>query len=281
VGYCQGLNFVAGVLLLHGDEASAFALLCLLCAELLPGYHTPAMRGLHAAQDVVTAALRLYLPTRHARLVQAQVPVREHSTQWLLCLYINVLPLASALRLWDLLFDEVRCQGRNPARQLVTLRPRPSPDSPGLTCSPLHSAQGAAVLLRAPAAILAVQGAARGGGQEAARGGGQEADREATQGAAQGHTQAATKTSLLRFTKPAKALAASAAAQGAAQEVARPATDDGSDRSEGCEVHAAFCAAFRLGGEPLIRAVLARLTDCKRGESVCRSASSGAKKDAT
>jgi hypothetical protein len=48
--------------------------------------------------------------------VQAQVPVREHSTQWLLCLYINVLPLASALRLWDLLFDEVRRQGRNPPR---------------------------------------------------------------------------------------------------------------------------------------------------------------------
>ena len=116
MGYCQGLNFVAAVLLLHGDEASAFALLCLLCAELLPGYHTPAMRGLYAAQDVVTAALRVYLPTRHARLVQAQVPVREHSTQWLLCLYINVLPLGSALRLWDLLFDEVRCQGRNPPR---------------------------------------------------------------------------------------------------------------------------------------------------------------------
>ena len=42
-----------------------------------------------------------------------------------------------------------------------------------------------------------------------------------------------------------------------AQEVALTATDDGSGRGEGCEVHAAFGAAFRLGGEPLIRAVLA------------------------
>lgn len=112
------------------------------------------------------------------------------------------------------------------------------------------SAQGAAVLLRAPTAILAVQEAAQGGGQEAAR--------EATQGVAQGPAQgAAKKTSLLRFTKPAKALAAAAAVQAAAQGVALPATDDGSDRSEGCEVHAAFGAAFRLDGEPLIRAVLA------------------------
>lgn len=111
------------------------------------------------------------------------------------------------------------------------------------------SAQGAAVLLRAPTAILAVQEAAQGGGQEAAR--------EATQGMAQGPAQGAAKTSLLRFTKPAKALAAAAAVQAAAQGVALPATDDGSDRSEGCEVHAAFGAAFRLDGEPLIRAVLA------------------------
>ena len=93
--------------------------------------------------------------------------------------------------------------------------------------------------------------------QEAAQGGGQETAQEATQAAAQGPAQGPAKTSMLRFTKPAKALAAAAAAQGAAQGVALPATDDGSDRSEGCEVHAAFGEAFRLGGEPLIRAVLA------------------------
>ena len=108
VGYCQGLNFIAAILLLHGDEATAFVLLCRLCGELLPGYHSPAMPGLHAGQDVLMEALRLCLPACHARLAQAQVPVREHSTHWLLCLYINVLPLASAMRLWDLLFAEVR-----------------------------------------------------------------------------------------------------------------------------------------------------------------------------
>ena len=87
---------------------SAFALLCLLCGELLPEYYSPAMPGLHAGQDVLMEALRLCLPSCHARLGQAQVPVREHSTHWLLCLYINVLPLCSAMRLWDLLFAEVR-----------------------------------------------------------------------------------------------------------------------------------------------------------------------------
>ena len=114
------------VLLLHGDEAAAFALLCALCGELLPGYHTPRMPGLHAGQAVLVEALRRRLPACHARLAHAEVPVREHSTRWLLCLYIDVLPLASAMRLWDLLF-----------------------------------AEGAAVLLRAPVAVLAVQEAAQ------------------------------------------------------------------------------------------------------------------------
>ena len=39
--------------------------------------------------------------------MRVQVPVREHTTHWLLCLYIGVLPLRSAMRLWDLLFAEV------------------------------------------------------------------------------------------------------------------------------------------------------------------------------
>ena len=55
IGYCQGLNFVAGLLLLHCDEADAFALLATLCSRLLPGFHTPEMEGLHAAQVSATA----------------------------------------------------------------------------------------------------------------------------------------------------------------------------------------------------------------------------------
>ena len=135
-------------------------------------------------------------------------------------------------------------------------------------------------MLRAPAAILAVQEAAQGVGQEVAR--------EGTPGVAQGAAQAAPKTSLLRFTKPAKALAAAAALQGAAQGVAQgaalPATDDGSDRSEGCEVHAAFGAAFRLGGEPLIRAVLApplvRIVTALMAESPAGDVAKRAKREA-
>ena len=59
VGYCQGLNFIAAILLLHGDEATAFVLLCRLCGELLPGYHSPAMPGLHAGQRKPFRALLL------------------------------------------------------------------------------------------------------------------------------------------------------------------------------------------------------------------------------
>ena len=124
VGYCQGLNFVAAIMLLHADEATAFALLCALSPPgvrydassgegrttrdrgLLPDYHTPGMGGLQRGQATLMRALEHAVPAVHGRLTQLGVPVAQYSTQWLLCLYIDVLPLETALRLWDLLFAE-------------------------------------------------------------------------------------------------------------------------------------------------------------------------------
>ena len=61
IGYCQGLNFLAAILLLHGDEACAFGILGRLCTTLLPQYHVPGMAGLHTAQTCVRV-LHLRLP---------------------------------------------------------------------------------------------------------------------------------------------------------------------------------------------------------------------------
>lgn len=104
VSYCQGLNFVAAVLLLHADEARAFAMLCTLCESVLPEYHTPAMQGLMSAQDTLLALVAHAAPRAHARLAAEGVPLREQTTAWLLCAFVEALPLEAALRVWDLLF---------------------------------------------------------------------------------------------------------------------------------------------------------------------------------
>ena len=104
VGYCQGLNFLCAVLLLHSDEAGAFALLSRLCSSLLPSYHTQCMRGLHAAQATLGEAMRRVTPRLHERLRAKRAPLLEQTTGWLLCAFLDSLPLEATLRLWDLLF---------------------------------------------------------------------------------------------------------------------------------------------------------------------------------
>jgi len=91
-------------MLLHGDEADAFALLSALCDCLMPGYHTPTMAGLHAGQQAFLSMLTEYVPRVARKLLANNVPVREQLTSWLLCCYIDALPLDATLRVWDLLF---------------------------------------------------------------------------------------------------------------------------------------------------------------------------------
>ena len=45
---------------------------------------------------------------RCARLSAAGVPIREQTTSWLLCAFIDALSLEATLRVWDILF----CDGQ-------------------------------------------------------------------------------------------------------------------------------------------------------------------------
>ena len=88
------------------NEATAFALLALLCGELLPAFYTPRMPGLHRAQDALMESLAVALPLCHRVFEEQAVPVRESSTGWLLCAFIDTLPLQVTLRVWDLFYLE-------------------------------------------------------------------------------------------------------------------------------------------------------------------------------
>ena len=55
-------------------------------------------------QAVVLRLIETSLPALHSRLLSEGVPVKEQTTHWLLCAFVDALPLDCALRLWDLLF---------------------------------------------------------------------------------------------------------------------------------------------------------------------------------
>lgn len=47
IGYCQSMNFLAGLLLLFASEESTFWLLSTIVEEVLPpDYYTPSMTGI-------------------------------------------------------------------------------------------------------------------------------------------------------------------------------------------------------------------------------------------
>ncbi|XP_066542245.1 growth hormone-regulated TBC protein 1b isoform X2 [Hoplias malabaricus] len=106
-GYCQGMNFIAGYLLIiTKDEEKSFWLMDALLGRILPDYYTPAMLGLKADQEVLGELVKSKVPTVWQTITQHNVTWTLLVSRWFICLYIDVLPMETVLRIWDCLFYE-------------------------------------------------------------------------------------------------------------------------------------------------------------------------------
>ncbi|KAL1497664.1 hypothetical protein ABEB36_008587 [Hypothenemus hampei] len=107
VGYCQGLSYVAGlILLVTKDEAASFWLLKTLIEQLLPKYYVRTMSGLITDLDVLNELVRKYEPLVQRHIQNIGMPWAMGTTKWFICLYADVLPTETVLRIWDSLFFE-------------------------------------------------------------------------------------------------------------------------------------------------------------------------------
>ncbi|KAG7279319.1 hypothetical protein CRUP_025137 [Coryphaenoides rupestris] len=107
VGYCQGMNFIAGLLLLITmDEEKSFWLLEALLGRILPDYYTPSMLGLKTDQEVLGELVRERVPGVWGVMTEHGVMWSLVVSRWFICLYIDVLPVETVLRIWDCLFYE-------------------------------------------------------------------------------------------------------------------------------------------------------------------------------
>lgn len=125
IGYCQSMNFIAGLLLLflNGDEEKAFILLNIVTTTHLPGTHGVALEGANIDIAVLMSCIKDSLPAIWARLddkggamapafpsVSAQAlrlpTVSLATTAWFMSLFVGTLPIESVLRVWDCLFFE-------------------------------------------------------------------------------------------------------------------------------------------------------------------------------
>ncbi|KAL7792112.1 hypothetical protein V8C37DRAFT_129077 [Trichoderma ceciliae] len=145
IGYCQSLNFIAGLLLLFVDtEEQAFWLLNVITHIYLPGTHEMSLEGSKVDLGVLMTELRDTMPAvwdkiggeldggeplarpmtsksmrkspltprlkrkdTHLALSSERLPpITLCMTAWFMSCYIGTLPIETTLRVWDVFFYE-------------------------------------------------------------------------------------------------------------------------------------------------------------------------------
>ncbi|KAI8053287.1 rab-GTPase-TBC domain-containing protein [Syncephalis plumigaleata] len=107
VGYCQGLGFLAGPLLMNMPEVDAFCTFVrLLDSFNLRTMFTPTMSGLHLRLHQLTRLIEMHLPVIHAHFMEHAIPTPLFASQWFLTIFAYNYPLPFVLRVWDVAMAE-------------------------------------------------------------------------------------------------------------------------------------------------------------------------------
>jgi hypothetical protein len=108
-GYCQGMAFVAGLILFFVPEEAAFQIFCRLLAETGPNlrrHYLPGLRGLKVELKTFEILLGKFLPNIKNHLeAQGAVPVL-YASQWFLSTFSCPFPVGFACRLIDVMLAE-------------------------------------------------------------------------------------------------------------------------------------------------------------------------------
>ncbi|CAK9221019.1 unnamed protein product [Sphagnum jensenii] len=108
VGYCQGMNFVAAMLLLvMKTEQDAFWMLAVLLENVLfNDCYAENLYGCHVEQRVFKDMFKKKFPRLAAHLDKIEFDVSLVTTEWFLCLFAKSLPSETTMRVWDVMFNE-------------------------------------------------------------------------------------------------------------------------------------------------------------------------------
>ncbi|KAI1143057.1 rab-GTPase-TBC domain-containing protein [Hypoxylon sp. FL0543] len=106
IGYCQGLAFLVGPLLMHMPDSQAFCVLVRLMEYYdLRSCFLPDLSGLHVRIYQFRELLRQNLPTLSIHLEELQVDP-AYVSQWFLSFFAVTCPLPMLFRIYDVIFAE-------------------------------------------------------------------------------------------------------------------------------------------------------------------------------
>ncbi|KAK6933293.1 Rab-GTPase-TBC domain [Dillenia turbinata] len=106
VGYCQAMNFFAGLLLLLMPEENAFWTLMGIIDDYFDGYYSEEMIESQVDQLAFEELVRERFPKLVNHLDYLGVQVAWVTGPWFLSIFMNMLPWESVLRVWDVLLFE-------------------------------------------------------------------------------------------------------------------------------------------------------------------------------
>ncbi|KAF9984041.1 hypothetical protein BGZ75_004401 [Mortierella antarctica] len=107
VGYCQGLGFLVGPLLMNMGEKEAFCVFVRLMETYdMRTMFTLNMEGLQLRLYQFSALLSEHLPMLHAHLSFHAIHAAMYASQWFLSLFAYTYPLPLVLRIYDVVFTE-------------------------------------------------------------------------------------------------------------------------------------------------------------------------------
>lgn len=105
VGYCQGLSFVAGVLLLHMSEEDAFHMLKFLMYDMgLRKQYRPDMIILQIQMYQLSRLLHDYHRELYSHLELYEIGPSLYAAPWFLTAFASHFPLGFVARVFDMLF---------------------------------------------------------------------------------------------------------------------------------------------------------------------------------
>ncbi|XP_075708458.1 TBC1 domain family member 4 isoform X4 [Rhinoderma darwinii] len=105
VGYCQGISFVAGVLLMHMSEQQAFEMLKFLMYELaFRKQYRPDMISLQIQMYQLSRLLHDYHRDLYNHLEENEISPSLYAAPWFLTLFASQFPLGFVARVFDIIF---------------------------------------------------------------------------------------------------------------------------------------------------------------------------------
>ncbi|KAJ3682789.1 hypothetical protein LUZ60_013016 [Juncus effusus] len=106
VGYCQAMNFFAGLLLLLMPEENAFWTLLGIIDDYFDGYYTEEMIESQVDQLVLEELVQQRFPKLASHLNYLGVEIAWLTGPWFLSIFVNSLPWETVLRVWDVILFE-------------------------------------------------------------------------------------------------------------------------------------------------------------------------------